>query len=232
MNRNEYVEGQLINGIKFIKELTHRLMPNGYNERRGLFLCKCGNEFEASISGVKYGKPKSCGCLRIKKLREATGYHGLKGTKYYRAWCNIKNRCYNKNSKDYEFYGARGIILSNEFLHDPVSFCSYISSLNNSGKNGYSIDRIDNNGNYERNNIRWASMHTQSINKRKQKNNSSGFIGIVKNVGKKCSGKYISSITNKGVKNYIGMYDTAKEAAIARNEFIIKNKLPHKLNII
>lgn len=132
--------------------------------------------------------------------------HGLRFHPLYKKWINLKNRCYNKNNKDYKYYGGRGISFSYEFKNDAKSFIEYISGLTNAAREGYSLDRIDNDGDYTRGNIKWSTISEQTLNRRKFKNNTSGHTGIYFN---KSKGKFEARIG----KQQIGTYLTI-EAAI------------------
>ncbi|HEY5125578.1 MAG TPA: hypothetical protein VIK14_17760 [Ignavibacteria bacterium] len=85
-------------------------------------------------------------------------------SKNYNRWHNINNRCYNTNNNDYKNYGARGI--ANYWRYDRLGFTEYISKLEHYKKSGYTLDRIDNDGNYEPGNLRWATAREQQQNKR------------------------------------------------------------------
>ena len=85
---------------------------------------------------------------------------------------------------------------------------------------GVTIDRINNNGNYEPGNLRWADLHVQSANQGKRSNNTSGYTGI-----EKSRNRYISTIKINYKLKWIGAYHTAYDAAKARDKYIIDNKL-------
>ena len=92
--------------------------------------------------------------------------HGLTKSKEYEIWYRIKSRCYNKKNPGYKWYGARGIHLCDEWLNDFIAFYNYIILLPNYKEPGMTLDRTDNDGIYEPNNLRWVDMKTQNENKR------------------------------------------------------------------
>ena len=134
--------------------------------KKGRFIkvkCDCGNIKEVRKHDVKNGRTKSCGCIRKNKPNSIK--HGLSNTKLYIVFKAMKQRCYNKNCKDYSEYGNRGIIIYQEWLNDYTNFHSW--ALNNGYKEGLYIDRINNNGNYEPSNCRWISNKENTNNTRK-----------------------------------------------------------------
>lgn len=90
--------------------------------------------------------------------------HGLKNTRLYRIWLQIKNRCFNSNTDRYRDYGARGITVCDEWRNDFKAF--YDWAMNNGYSDELTIDRIDNDGNYEPSNCRWVSVKVQNRNTR------------------------------------------------------------------
>lgn len=90
--------------------------------------------------------------------------HGLKGTRLYRIWNGIKNRCFNPNYHRYSDYGGRGIKVCDEWKNDFQSF--YDWSMSNGYSDNLTIDRINNDGNYEPSNCRWVGLKVQANNSR------------------------------------------------------------------
>lgn len=100
--------------------------------------------------------------------------HGMYTTVEYIAWKNMKKRCYDKNYGAYKNYGNRGITVCERWLH---SFSNFYADMGDRPE-GYSLDRINNNGNYEPTNCRWADKLTQSTNKRPSLVGRSGVRGV------------------------------------------------------
>lgn len=152
--------------------------------------------------------------------------HGMKFHPYYHKWKDMKQRCYNKLDTGYSNYGGRGIYVCKEWKNDPKAYIEYISLLKNEGDIGYSIDRIDNDKNYEPGNLRWVDRIIQATNQRVYKNNTSGYVGVYYH---KNSSKWKSQITYKNAYVFIGYYLNKEKAIDARNLYIITNNLPHKI---
>ena len=214
-----YNEGQFIgnHGVILLQDL-------GSRPRKAKFKCLCGNEFVSRIDSVKSGQTKSCKCL-IKKNSNPPIKHKLCDSKEYTSWDCMKQRCYNKNHKEYFRYGGRGISVSNIWVTDFKAYYNYIIILPNYGIKNYTIDRIDTDGNYIPGNIRWASKSTQSANQRKSINNNSGYTGIFY---VKDKNKYSAYIDFNRIRKYLGHHINIEDAIIVRNNYIIENNLPHK----
>jgi hypothetical protein len=198
-----------------IKNLGTMFTTENSKERKrfGLYKCGfCGKEFKANTQHILSGHTKSCGCY---------GKHNLSNTKLYEVWGAIKNRTLNPKNKQYNDYGGRGITICEEWL-DIHNFYNWAMSNGYEEDKGLSIDRIDNDGNYEPSNCRWTTSTIQTRNQRIPKNNTSGYKGVNYH---KSTGKYQARISVNKKSIYLGLYPTAEEGAIAYNNYIIENNL-------
>lgn len=128
-----------------------------------LVKCECGTSEPFLIIGatMKSGNTTSCGCLRREKTAEKFRKHGMHNSPEHRTWVEVHRRCYNENTAQYKDYGGRGIRMSDEWKN---SFEAFYRDMGPKPGSAYSIDRIDNNGNYEKGNCRWGTRTTQSNN--------------------------------------------------------------------
>jgi len=164
MGRIEYIEGEIIEGLEFTVEVEGKITKDK-KLRQGVFKCTCGNLFTATFKSIKSKNTKSCGCLWL-AARKAQKKHDFINTPIYKVWANMKTRCYNPNSKDYVNYNSHNISVCEEWKNSFLAFYRDVKDLPNYGIKGYSLDRINNDGNYEPSNVRWADKYTQANNKK------------------------------------------------------------------
>ena len=145
----------------------------GKNKNRNYYWkcqCECGNIIVVQYGNIKKGTTKSCGCLQKEKARELLTTHGMGHTRFYKTWANMKTRCLNKKTKDYKHYGDRGIIVCEEWLDfnnfKEDMYKSYLKHVEEFGEKQTTIDRIDNNDGYYKNNCKWATRKEQIANQR------------------------------------------------------------------
>lgn len=130
--------------------------------------CDCGNITYVSSRDLVTGHIKSCGCIQKESVRKARYIHGDRDGRLYSVWKTMKKRCEDSNCKSYKYYGAKGVIVCEEW-HDYPTFKKWAleNGYNeNALKGKCTIDRIDPYGNYEPNNCRWVDMAVQNKNKR------------------------------------------------------------------
>lgn len=162
--------------LAIIGQRFHRLIVvadagvRGRNRHRYLECrCDCGNTSTVRMDGLKANRVWSCGCYQLERFK--THPHRLKHgharqsgvSPEYKAWQAMKKRCFCVSSDDYLDYGARGITVAPEWIDDFEAFFEHVGRKPSAK---HSIDRINNNGNYEPGNVKWSTNIEQANNRR------------------------------------------------------------------
>jgi len=159
MERSGLKRGQRFNRLVALKKAP--LAKSG--NRQWFFQCDCGKETIARVIDVKRGFRQSCGCLLheiIIARNKANKTHGMFGTSEYNTWARMIQRCENPKDPMFHRYGARGITVCKRWLQ----FENFFADMGVRPSPQLSLDRIDNNGNYEPSNCRWATRSQQGLN--------------------------------------------------------------------
>ncbi len=163
--------GQRYGKLTVIKQVESKVTPSGQKQKQYLCKCDCGNEVIVRSLALRNGDTKSCGCLKVKQAKETLKTikpkHGLRYTRVYGIWKDMKQRCYNLKAANYERYGGRGIKICEEWKNNPEAFYNW--AMANGYAENLTIDRINNDGNYEPSNCRWITMKEQAQNRHKRK---------------------------------------------------------------
>jgi len=149
--------------IILLKDLGY-LKPtekSNYTKRYGIYKCHCGNEFKAQFQHINRKLTTSCGCIKkanIRLINKQNATHNLSKHRLYDTWKHMIQRCTNNKDKTYKNYGARGITVCKEWL----DIKNFIDDMYPTYQEGLSIDRIDNDEGYSKDNCRWL-FHSRNI---------------------------------------------------------------------
>lgn len=140
--------------------------PGGQRITTWACKCKCGKEIQVLSQNLRKGHTKSCGCMFPSHNLKHGGCIGNDKSRLYNIWAGMKARCFNKANPRYMYYGQRGIVVCEEWM-EFTTFRDW--AMQNGYDDTLTIDRINNNGNYEPGNCRWVVQKVQSNNSRKNK---------------------------------------------------------------
>ena len=211
--------------MTIIKDLGMKKPTEKYYKkvRMALFEClNCKTHFEAVVC-TKSKTQKSCISCNGFENKKPNRDHKL-----YRVWADTKNKiAQGKDSSHYVSYGSKNITMCEQWYFSYDIFFDW--AIKNGWKESLSIDRINNDKEYSPENCTWSDRTTQAINQRMKKSNTSGYVGIYWN---KASKKWDAKIGVNSKLVHIGTFPLIENAVQARDNYIIENKLPHKLSIL
>ena len=177
-------------------------------------LCCCGTITKVSSNNLRRGYTKSCGCSSKEWTNVNRIKHEFLNSPEYRAWSSAKNRCYNKNNPSYKNYGGRGIRMCDRWNK---SFINFIEDMGFKPGAEYSIERIDNDGDYSTENCKWVVIKDQVRNRRNTL--LCNYRGNVIPLAEACENENIkysiaySNIYTKGIENFMGITKYIEDVA-------------------
>ena len=206
--KSDVKPGDVFNRLTIIKEVDKHVYPSGETRRKFLAQCSCGSEPKAYLfNQLTSGKTKSCGCLNTENITK----HGMHKSRVYQCWADMKDRCDNPNNKYFHHYGGRGITYCEEWK----DFINFWNDMKNTYSDDLTINRIDNDKGYFKENCEWTTKNVQGHSKRKLEGTILKSIGVF--IDKKT---FVYSVRMKINKNAVtfGTYKTEEEAAKAYDD--------------
>lgn len=207
-----------IQGQKFSKLLVvEKVGTNKHGKALWKCTCDCGNEIVVDSQSLITNNTKSCGCLKLEMVRNLNKKHDLSHTHFYYVWQAMKKRCCNPNNRAYADYGGRGIKVCEEWKE---SFENFYRDMFESYIPGLTLERINANEGYSKDNCRWATSKEQMRNTRRNKHIIIAGIPICISDACKLTGIKLSTT-----------YTTAARENISLNDAFGKH-LKNKLQVI
>lgn len=186
-------------------------------------LCDCGNVIYPTTGNLRSGNTKSCGCVAKERISQINKKHGLRHTRLYSIWVNMRGRCYNKNNNRYNSYGGKGIVVCDEWQGDQGFQNFYDWAIQSGYKDSLTLERMDNSKNYCPSNCKWATMKEQQNHR--TNNHYVTINGITKSFKEWCdSGEYDVSYSTAKTRLTRGWKDIDAITTPARKYPIKRNK--------
>ena len=126
--------------------------------------CECGETISIRGTSLRHKTSQSCGCYLVEATKQRSTTHGQARHPLYATWNNMRRRCLNPASAPYKNYGGRGIEVFEEWKGSPTPFIEWIEENLGPRPAGMTLDRINNDGNYEPGNLRWSTAKEQRDN--------------------------------------------------------------------
>lgn len=153
-----------ISGMKFGRLTAIKLTKPKKKATQWICRCECGTEKSISLTSLKSGETKSCGCLQKETFGRHSITHGMSKIPEYHIWVSMKQRCYDPSATGFSNYGGRGIKVCDRWR---TSFTNFLKDVGVRPSIKHSLDRFPNNdGDYEPSNCRWATKKEQAGNRR------------------------------------------------------------------
>lgn len=205
-----------ITGHKFGRWTVIERAGGGGKNKKATWLCRCECGTEKVVRGdvLRRGVSRSCGCYRDERQRATVTRHGHwvggEATPEWRAWNAMLQRCTKPSHEKYPNYGGRGIRICDRWAE---SFENFLKDMGMRPSARHSLDRIDNDGDYEPGNCRWATAEQQNRNRRPPKVSKTGVAGVHMD-----NGRYRAVIKVNDEQISLGSFRTLQEAVKARRK--------------